>query len=251
MIFRSDHLKDRRFLVVGATGGAGRATSLLLAQCGASVILLGRDPEKTEKVRRELPRNGHSCHYAALIPDVDLCAQWFREHQGLDGIFHAAGAELIAPAQTTNRNTVANVFGSSLYPALGLLAAVGGRQSAVVKDGGSIVMMSSVAAERGTSGMAVYAASKAGIEGLVRSAAVEWATRRIRVNAIRAGAFSSGMHERITSKLTPAAMDFYAQKHPLGFGKAEDVANMAVYLLSDAARWITGAIIPVDGGISA
>jgi NAD(P)-dependent dehydrogenase (short-subunit alcohol dehydrogenase family) len=121
----------------------------------------------------------------------------------------------------------------------------------LVKDGGSIVLMSSVAATHGQAGMSLYCASKGAVESLVRAAAVELAPKRIRVNAIRAGAFASPMHSRITQGMTEKAIDDYAQKHLFGFGRPEDVAYPVVFLLSDMARWVTGSIWNVDGGYSA
>lgn len=252
MIFDSSIMRGRSYLVTGATGGAGKAVATLISKCGGTVMLIGRDPERTEKVRLSLAGMGHSSKYVAFVPDVQLAAGWFRECVGpFDGIFHAAGEELIAPVGMLNGTIVGKAFGPSLYAAIGLLTAVGARKDSILKDGGAVVMMSSVAAVCGTSGMSAYSASKGAIESLVPSAAVELAPRRIRVNAIRAGAFDSPMHARICNKLTEQGMNDYAAKHPLGFGKADDIAQMAVYLMSDAGRWITGTCVTVDGGMSA
>ena len=232
--FAPNLLKDRRFLVTGATGGAGRATAMLLADCGGLVTCLGRDPERTEKVRRELSGGGHSTVQEGLY----------------HGVFHAAGHEHIAPTALLNTDAFASVFEPSVVMAFELARDIGARKS-IMRDGGAFVMMSSVAAVCGSPGMTIYSASKGAIEGLMRSAAVEWAGRRVRCNVIRAGAFASPMHSRIAARATPDSLDDYARRHPLGFGHAEDIAHMAVYLLSDMGKWITGASITVDGGYSA
>lgn len=243
MIFSPTILKDRRYLVTGATGGAGRATAKLIADCGGIVTCMGRDPERTEKVKRELSGGGH---------DVGICDFSFGElkvSQRYDGIFHAAGTELLLPAGASNDEAWDKLFRPSVGAASMLCQAIGKRDS-ILKDGGSFVVMSSVAAVCGSSGMTVYAASKGAVEALVRSAAIEWAPRRIRVNAIRAGGFQSPMHSRIAARATEGSMADYAARHPLGFGKAEDIANMAVYLLSDAGKWISGTAVTVDGAYS-
>jgi NAD(P)-dependent dehydrogenase (short-subunit alcohol dehydrogenase family) len=115
-------------------------------------------------------------------------------------------------------------------------------------DGGACVIMSSAAGLRGQSGMAAYSASKAAVDGLVRSLAVELAPRQIRVNSIAAGAVKTAMHERLMTTLPQVAMEAYEAKHLLGFGNAEDVAAAAVFLLSPASCWITGTTMVVDGG---
>jgi NAD(P)-dependent dehydrogenase (short-subunit alcohol dehydrogenase family) len=116
----------------------------------------------------------------------------------------------------------------------------------VMADGGSIVLMSSVAAHRGTAGMVAYSAGKGAIEAMVRSAAAELAPRRIRVNALAAGAFRSPMHDRITKRMPQAAQDAYSASHPLGFGSVEDVARAVLNLLDEP--WTTGTVRIVDGG---
>lgn len=243
MIFAHDILKGRKYLVSGSTGGAGRATAKLIADCGGHVTCMGRDPERTEKVKRELSGGGHD------VSIIDFSVGELRLSQRYDGIFHAAGEELLLPTAMSSDEQWERVFRPSVGAAAMLCQAIGKRDS-ILKDGGSFVLMSSVAAVCGSSGMTVYAASKGAIEALVRSAAIEWAPRRIRVNAIRAGGFQSPMHSRIAARATEGTMADYAARHPLGFGKAEDVAHMAVYLMSDAGKWISGSMVVVDGAYS-
>ncbi len=244
MIFARDILKGRRYMITGVTGGAGRATANLVADCGGTVTCIGRDPERTEKVKRELSGGGHD------VGIIDFSngggsfpiGKW-------DGVFHAAGEELILATGQLREESIVSVFDPSVRAAFELTKLIGKRDS-ILKDGGTFILMSSVAAVCGSPGMTVYAASKGAIEALVRSAAIEWATRRIRVNAIRAGGFQSPMNDRIAARATPDSFADYVGRHPLGLGKAQDVANMAVYIMSDAGKWITGTSIVTDGGYS-
>lgn len=233
MNYSTTLLRGRRFIVTGAAGGAGRATARLISQLGGSVSCIGRDPERTEAIKRTLDGGGHDCAISGEY----------------HGIFHAAGVEHVGACSTWNLEKASEIFAPSVDLACELLGKVGRRQS-LLRDGGAVVMMSSVAAVCGTAGMTLYAASKAAIEGLVRSAAIEFAPRRIRVNAIRAGGFESPMHARIVSRAPPETIHDYERRHPLGFGHADDIANMAVYLLSDMGKWVTGTCVVCDGGYS-
>lgn len=98
--------------------------------------------------------------------------------------------------------------------------------------------------------MTAYSAAKGGIDALVRSLACELAPRHIRVNSIAAGAVRTSMHERLTGTLGADSESDYAKRHLLGFGETQDIANVALYLLSDLSRWVTGATWAVDGGYS-
>ena len=117
--------------------------------------------------------------------------------------------------------------------------------------GASVVFMSSVSAQHGRPGMAAYAAAKAAVEGAVRALAVELAPRQIRVNAIAAGGVHTPMNAQAVANLSEGSADAYAAAHPLGLGQPDDVASAALFLLSAAARWITGTVMVVDGGYSA
>lgn len=236
-------LQGRRFLITGATGGAGRAVAREISRVGGLCVLAGRDPEKLGKTLEETHGGGHT-----TLTLMDSFGHEFRTTHPYDGIVHCAGEEVVGPLSLARPE---QAMKASYNIALSILAAASRRKDGILRDGGSIVLMSSVAAVRGTAGMAVYSASKAAVEGLARAAALELAPRRIRVNCIRAGAFASPMHTRIAQRLTPEQQDEYAGRHPLGIGRAEDVAHLALYLLSDASRWMTGACVPLDGGYTA
>ncbi len=120
-----------------------------------------------------------------------------------------------------------------------------------MRDGGSVVFMSSVVALRGRRGMVAYSSAKAATSGAVRGLAIELADRGIRVNAIAAGAIETGIHDDVVARLGEEMVASYKALHPLGFGHLDDIANAALFLLSDAARWITGIDLSVDGGYAA
>lgn len=223
-----------RYLITGAHGGLGWAVQRALRMREHEIVAMARG-------EHALPPPVVNWDFAA---DPTETTTMIRSLGGpFDGVIHCAGAEVVAPLRLTTDEQYrkAMMAADSAFAILRAAASKG-----VMADGGSIVLMSSVAAHRGTAGMVAYSAGKAAIEGMVRAAAVELAPRRIRVNAVAAGAFRSPMHDRITSRMPTAATDAYAAKHPLGFGHVEAVSNAVLALLDEP--WTTGTVRVVDGG---
>jgi NAD(P)-dependent dehydrogenase (short-subunit alcohol dehydrogenase family) len=248
-IFNPDALKDLTFLVTGASSGIGKSAAILLSECGARVVVNGRDEARLRQTLSKLKGENHLVSVASL-ENADQTTEWLKsvlELSGpLAGVLHCAGVELIRPARMIKHAQLIEVLGSSLYAAFGIARAMSAKNALL--DGGSIVFMSSVAASTGQVGMTAYSAAKAGIDGLVRSLACELASKKIRVNSIAAGAVQTAMHDRLINGSGDEATLAYSQSHLLGFGHAEDVAQAALYLLSPASRWVTGTTMVVDGG---
>jgi NAD(P)-dependent dehydrogenase (short-subunit alcohol dehydrogenase family) len=249
MIYSDNHLSGKTFLVTGASSGIGKATAVLIARCGGRLIVSGRDESRLDQLLVEIGSNGHIVSPKSLS-DADDVAEWVAElakqHGSLSGIFHSAGMELIRPARMIKQKHIDELMSGSLYGGFGLARAAS--QKGVLTDGASVVFMSSVAGQTGQTGMTVYSACKAGIDGLVRSLACELSPRYIRVNSLAAGAIATPMHERLLMSSGEGVKYSYEASHLLGFGEPDDVANAALFLLSDASKWITGTIMVVDGG---
>lgn len=248
-IFKTDLFAGKTFLVTGASSGIGQGTSKLLSECGARVVLTGRNEARLKETLSQLSGSEHIAS-PSEFRDADQTFDWLKATLAstgpLDGVFHSAGIEVIRPVRMIKQAQLNDVLGSSLFAAFGL--ARGLSQKNALVDGGSIVLMSSVAGLSGQIGLTAYSAAKSSIDGLVRSLSCELAPRKIRVNSIAAGAVNTAMHSRLTAGGGEDAMAGYEQSHLLGFGEVDDVAQAALYLLSPASRWVTGTTMVVDGG---
>jgi NAD(P)-dependent dehydrogenase (short-subunit alcohol dehydrogenase family) len=249
-IFSDTCLAGKTYLITGASSGIGLSAAQLMSFCGARLIVSGRDTSRLTLALTALDKRATHVIEEKSLSDADDTADWVKalsqQHGALDGIFHCAGTELIRPARLTKQEHLNEVFGSSVFASFGIARASG--QKGVLTDGASVVFMSSVAGSTGQGGMTAYSAAKASIDGLVRSLACELAPRKIRANTIAAGAVHTAMHERLIKNNGEAATQHYEAAHLLGFGNPYDIANAVVFLLSDAARWITGTTMFVDGG---
>ena len=252
MIFSPQGLAGRRYLVTGASSGLGRATAALLSRCGATLALAARDEGRLSETLGMLEGSGHSTHaidFDHSDAAADAIAGIAKEGNAFDGLFHSAGTTLVLPIKLIKDRHLDEVFGANVRGAFGVARAAARKN--VLADGGSIVFMSSVASTTGRPALSAYCAAKAAVDGMVRSLAVEFASRRIRVNSITAGAVETQMHQDFVGSIGDAARQDYEDFHLLGFGQPEDVANAALFLLSDASRWITGTALAVDGGAAA
>jgi len=239
----------KKIVVAGASSGLGRAAALALGAAGANLVLLGRNEERLREVAEGA--GGHRWMSVDLMNDAaaDDAIRSIAVDGAIHGVFHSAGTSLVAPMRMTKTDQIQNLFGAAVFGALGVARAISRR--GVMHDGGSAVFMSSVSALRGRRGMVAYSSSKAATSGMVRALAVELADRGIRVNAITAGAIETEMHHEFANTVSDEMVRNYRSLHPLGFGRADDVANAVMFLLSDASRWITGIDLPVDGGYAA
>jgi NAD(P)-dependent dehydrogenase (short-subunit alcohol dehydrogenase family) len=242
-------LAGRRVLVTGATGGLGAAVARAFAREGAGVALVARDGARLDALRSEL---GEAA--AAVAADVGSWSEVSRAVSeiagtlgGLDAVVNAAAIDTVwkpvgdLPVEEWDRAIAVNLSGTFYVcrATLPLLA----------QDGGSIVNFTSVAGLRAWAEDAAYNASKAGVELLTRTIAVEYGPRGVRANCLAPGVIDAGMTDVITDADERVAL---VAKQPLGrMGRAEEVAEAAVWLASDASSFTTGVTLTVDGGFLA
>ncbi len=239
-------LAGASYLVLGATGGIGSETCRRLRDAGAQVMLGARDPARLEALSQQLDAPGRSLD-ARSCDEVERVVKEASEHFGtLSGVVNCVGSVLLKPAHLT---TVAEWEETLALNLTSAFATVRAAATAMKRQGGSIVLVSSAAAQTGLANHEAIAAAKAGVAGLTRSAAASYAGRNIRVNAVAPGLVRTGMTRRIWENEKSAEMS--RGMHALGrLGEPSDVASLIVWLLDPANTWITGQLIGVDGGLS-
>jgi NAD(P)-dependent dehydrogenase (short-subunit alcohol dehydrogenase family) len=252
-------LEGKVAIVTGATKGVGRGIAHRFAQEGASVVLTGRSEDLGRAVEREiLDAGGQALFVRADISVEDDCrimVQAAEDRFGpLTTLVNNAAATHLSGLPERGDAGVAELANEVLAEALdtNLWGLVWCCKHAIAElmaaGGGSIINISSGVATKGAARMDAYTATKGAMNALTRSMAVGYASRRIRVNAISSGLIESG--EAIEPLLAdPAMRDWLQRSIPLPyFGVPEDIAWGCVYLASDESRYVTGTVLPIDGG---
>jgi NAD(P)-dependent dehydrogenase (short-subunit alcohol dehydrogenase family) len=236
-------------LVTGGTSGIGKATATAFARAGAKVVLTGRREKEGAQVVAEIKKLGGDAAFvrADVAKDADVKAMvdfTVGKYGRLDVAFNNAGVEWKGPLDQASEAEYRRIFDINVW---GVLNSMRHEIPAMLKNGGgAIVNTSSVAGHVGLAGVSVYIASKHAVEGLTKSAALEFAKQNIRINAIAPGVIETDMFNRFATdefrKQIPSMV-------PAGrVGAPEEIAAAVLYLSSDAAKFTTGTSLVVDGG---
>lgn len=244
MIAHGFSLEGKTALVAGATGDIGEACCRVIQGLGARVLATGRDSTKLAALEKGAGVGMVLAADLIVASEVDRLAKWT---ELLDAVVFTCGQLTVKPLRMQTSSEWDGVFGVNVSSAMALTRDL--LRSGKVKEGGAFVFVSSVAAVRGAAGFTTYSASKGALNAFTRSLAIELAGRRIRANTVSPGMVVSRMADR-TGRLLSGGLDPHWAQYPLGQGAVEDVAWAVGYLISPAARWITGIDLPVDGGWS-
>ncbi len=252
-IFRSDAFQDKVIIITGGGSGIGRCTAHELSALGAQVVITGRKQEKLDKVSQEIIEDGGKVH--SIVCDnreeqqvKDMIAEVIEKFGRLDGLVNNAGGQFPSPLESISANGFDAVIRNNLHATFYLMREAYNQW--MEKNGGSIVNMTADM-WGGMPGMGHSGAARSGVDNLTKTASVEWGKSGVRVNAVAPGwILSSGM-DTYSGVFAEVIIPSLSNNVPLQrMGTESEVSSAIVYLLSDAAAFVSGVTLRIDGAAS-
>ncbi len=245
-------LTGKRILVVGATGGIGRETAVQLSRLGAELAITGRNPEKLQETYEMLEGDGHR-QYVIDLNDVDalegIVKNIVAECGPFNGYAHCAGVANMRPFKMTKKENIIEMMNPNFFSFLEIVRCI--TKKNCFEDEGSIVAVSSIASVQGKQSKVSYSASKAALDGAIRCLVCDLRKKKIRVNSVMPCWVNTVMYQKYIDRF-PDTFEVaeIKEKQYMGVTEPVEVANTIAFLLSDAAKTITGTSILIDGGMA-
>jgi NAD(P)-dependent dehydrogenase (short-subunit alcohol dehydrogenase family) len=253
MTYSPLELKNKVAVVIGGTSGIGRAIAHGFARAGADVVPTSRRAEQVEAAAREIEDLGtRSLRVTSDVSDRASLEQVLSETVAafgkVDILVNSAGRTKRAPTIDFPEDDWTAIIDTNLTGTLRACQVFG--RHMLERESGSIINIASLSTFVALHEVAAYSASKAAVGSLTKSLAVEWSSRGVRVNAIAPGVFRTALNTKLLDE-TERGREFLMRTPMRRFGKVEELAGAAIFLASDAASFVTGEILAVDGGFLA
>lgn len=244
-MFNPYSLQGKKILVTGASSGIGAGIAIDASKMGGDIVITGRNEERLSDTLGSLAASeGHEVICADLSKDEEL-QRLSDKLPILDGIVLCAGIIKTTPVKNIKDDALYEIFETNILSSIKLIRNLLKKKK--IAKGASIVFISSVSTFNVKIGNSLYSATKGAVNSFAKALALEMAKQSIRVNCIQPGFVPSQILDKSGIE-ADQFLKFYAERHPLGFGSRDDIAYACIYLLSDAARWVTGSIFTIDGG---
>lgn len=243
-------IEGKNILITGAASGIGRQCSIDFSNAGANLILLDVNEEQLDITKSmcspAVKSYSHMCNLVDMAVTEDVVKVAVTESGPVDGMLYCAGVERTLPYNHLTDKDYQQIYSVNVIGATNLLKVL--TKKNIRAENAKYVLIASITALVGRPGVAAYAASKGAIVSLVKTLALEMAPKGLNINCISPGTILTPLMEKMMKSLTEEQQAERKSGFPLGLGRPSDIANTAMFLLSDAARWITGQNIVVDGG---
>jgi len=244
-------LTGKKILVTGATGGIGRETAVQLSKLGATLVISGRNPEKLQQTYGMLDGEGHA-KYIVDLDDIDSLEEAMKsivsECGAFHGYAHCAGVSQMRPFKMTKKENIIDMMNSSYFSFVEIVRCLS--KKGWFEDGGSIVAISSTASIQGKQSKVAYSAAKAALDASVRCMICDLKKKKIRVNTVMPCWVNTRMYKGYIDRYPDTfEVQEIKEKQYMGVTEPIEVANTIAFLLSDAAKTITGTSILIDGGM--
>lgn len=252
MILWSDNvLEGKRILITGASSGIGRSCAILCSRLGANIIACGRDEERLASTISSLSGSGHIKMSFELNDEssIEKMLEPLRGTTPISGFIHSAGIERTSPLKTIYMDNYVEMFKTNVASAISIARLIM-KPRVYDKNGLSIVLISSIRGIKGEKGNIEYSSTKSALYGLTKSMALELAAKNVRINSISPAFVNTEMFAQVLKDLPENTSRELVEKHLLGIPEPRDIANLASFLISDMAKFITGTNIIIDGGYS-
>ena len=241
------HLNGKTIFVTGASSGIGRQVAISCSAMGAKLVITGRDEKRLDETFKLLKGEGHQKFICDLL-DEKQRNDLITKLSPINGFVHSAGVVMPVPVKFIAEKHLDYVMGVNFESAALLVSGL--LKNKKLNDNASLIFFSSISVNFPYAGGAVYSASKGAIEAYSKNLALEVIQRKMRSNVIVPAMVKTPLYEETKNQSMYRSPEEYESKYPLGLGAPEDVANAAIYLLSDASRWVTGINLILDGGFS-
>lgn len=250
--FNPFSLEGKRIIITGASSGIGRQCAIDCGAMGATVIMMGRSQERLEEVLLQI-NNSRSSYGIIDITDYDAVKTFLTNEVAdsgpFDGFIHSAGIDKTMPLRNVSSKDMQLVYETNVIAGINILKLL--TKKGCFNQNFKAVLIASITALIARVGTLSYTASKGALVSAVRELAVELAPKSINVNCISPGTVLTPLMQRTLEQMTENEREKRLSGFPLGIGKPEDISSACIYLLSDAARWVTGQNLIVDGGYTA
>lgn len=244
-------LKDKVIIVTGASSGIGAQCAIDCSKMGARMVLIARNVERLQHTLSLLDGCGHMVVPFDLSSSdgfKDMVKNVVSKVGKINGVVNCAGMSSVTPLKLVTEELLEQFFQTNVFSAINLSREVTRMGNYDKEAGCSIILFASVMGLVGEKCKTLYSATKGALIAASRSMACELAKNKVRVNVVSPGAIETPINAKLPHMADPELRKKLEEQHLLGLGKCSDISNACIYLLCDAARWVTGQNLVVDGG---